>query len=890
MANTQNRHTHILFWNAQSIQHKKQELLNLLQSDRIPVALINETHLRAEDKFSTRNFTSYRSDRQDRRGGGVAILVHKTIDHHKIEIPPLNRTEAVAIKLEANGHPVTIVSVYNPPGDIDTDDLEALLQISNSVIIAGDLNAKHRDWQCKTTNPPGTKLYDLYYNGNQNFQILAPAEPTHIPDQVSFEPDILDIALVKNVRNNITIKTLNNLDSDHLPVLLTMRGQIKFAEQRSFLQYHLANWERFQLDINNNVPDLDLKTENELNNGVQVLTKVIQAAIAHNIPERKIKYNKPFIPDSIKRLIRQRNDARRKWQRHHGNQNFRQQMNDLRYQIRRAMLEHVSSTWDNALANLDTTNMTKTWNLAKRIMHKNVELPPINTNTGQATTPNEKAEAFTRHLVQTFSPNNNPNNNNFIRQTENIVENFIQHPPRSTIRRTIPAEVAWQIRHLPDKKAPGPDGIQNIVLKRLPPSGIAFLTKIINAILELKIYPTAWKEGRILLFPKNSGDLHNPESYRPITLLNTMGKVAEKIISKRLNFALREMNILRDEQFGFRPKHNTQSQLMRHIKQITKGFREKRVTVGLYLDIKQAFDKVWHKGLIRKMMDMNINDGLIHLIHNYLKNRQFKVNVKGTDSTKEYIKSGVPQGSILGPTLFNLYINDMPHDNIYNNSLLHIFADDTLITGQSRQPILATRQVQKNLNQIEKWLEKWRLTINIDKCQAVLYTKRHSLYRRLPPELKLNGQPINWNTEAKYLGVILDQKLLFKNHINWIRARAFGRLKTLYPMLNYRSHLNLKTALTLYKALLRPIITYACPVWGNASKTHIKKLQVFQNKVLYMITKLPKFTPTWVLHKEAHIETINEYIQQSITRFNDSCQGHSNPMVARLGTHNQQSD
>ena len=887
MANTQ---TQILFWNAQSIRHTKHELLNLLQSDRIPVALINETHLRAEDKFTTRNFTTYRSDRQDGRGGGVAIIVHKTIEHQKIEIPPLNRTEAVAIKLEANGHPVTLVSVYNPPRDIDTDDLETLLQISNSVIIAGDLNAKHRDWQCNSTNRSGTKLYDFYYNGNQNFQILAPAEPTHIPDNANSEPDILDIALVKNVRSTITIKTLNNLDSDHLPVLLTLRGSIKLADQRSFLQYHQANWERFQLDIQNNVPELDIKTEDELNTGVQVLTEVIQAAIEHNIPERKIKYAKPSIPDAIKRLIRQRNDARRKWQRHHGNQNFRQQMNNLRYQIRRAMIEHISSTWDNALANLDTTNMTRTWDIVKRIMHKSVELPPINTNTGQATTPTEKAEAFARHLAETFSPNNNPNNNNFIRQTEHIVENFIQQPPRSTIRRTIPAEVAWQIRHLPDKKAPGPDGIQNIVLKRLPPSGIAFLTKIINAILELKIYPAAWKEGRVLLFPKISRDLHNPESYRPITLLNTMGKVAEKIISKRLNSALHQMNIIRDEQFGFRPKHSTHSQLIRHTKQITRGFKEKRVTVGLYLDIKQAFDKVWHKGLIRKMVDSNINDGLIHLIHNYLENRQFKVHVKGIDSQTESIKSGVPQGSILGPMLFNLYINDMPHNNIHNNSHLHIFADDTLITGQSRQPTLATRQVQQNLNQVEKWLEKWRLTINIDKCQAVLYTKRHSLYRRLPPPLKLNGQEINWNTEAKYLGVILDQKLLFKSHINWIRARAFGRLKTLYPIINNKTHLNLKTALTLYKTLLRPIITYACPVWGNASKTHIQKLQVFQNKVLYTITKLPNFIPIWLLHEETHMETISEYIEKSMTRFNDSCQGHSNPMIARLHIHHQESD
>lgn len=203
---------------------------------------------------------------------------------------------------------------------------------------------------------------------------------------------------------------------------------------------------------------------------------------------------------------------------------------------------------------------------------------------------------------------------------------------------------------------------------------------------------------------------------------------------------------------------------------------------------------------------------------------------------------------------------------------------------------LAARQVQRNLTLLEDWLEKWRIKININKCQAILFSKKTKNFRILPPPLQLHGQPIEWKEEVKYLGITLDKKLLFKRHIDTIKGKAYGKLKRLYPVLNPKSKLQYKTALTLYKTLLRPIITYACPVWGHAARCHIKKLQIFQNKMLYMITKLPRVTPVNVLHDQTRMETIEEFIKRLSENFYSKCQDHENPLVAELGDYNQQFD
>lgn len=872
----------ILFWNAQSIRNKKHEFLQLLQDNRIHVALINETHLNTNDKFTLRNYKVHRSDRVNRRGGGTAIAIHKSIQHTAIPLTQLQRTEATAVRIIVDNKPITLIAVYNPPGDISVDEIEALLRTSNSVIIAGDVNAKHTCWNSRSVNQAGVALLEMFEETDTPFGIIAPNEVTYIPHNENQQSDVLDIALVRNVNMNIQIRALNELSSDHSPVVLTLSGKLKEINKKVVLNYAHANWEQFQNDIIENLPNQQIENQEDLERSVQILTGIIQNAINENIPKKKINEHRPSITAEIKCLIRQRNDARRKWQRHR-NPHHKVLMNRLKWDISQALQEHISNTWDNVLSELDTRNMSEVWNLTKRVMHVHTPLPPLIHNNHTAYTGEEKAAVFATCLRNTFTPNESHHNNHFIRETEQIVTNFMNTPNTTDIRNTSVGEVAWQIKHLKNRKAPGIDGIQNQVLKYLPLVAIRYLVNIINAMFRLKHFPHIWKEGRVLLFPKPKKDLSDPGNYRPITLLDTMSKIAEKILSKRLSHNLKTLNVLRNEQCGFRPKHSATAQLMRHVENISRGFNENRSTAALYLDIKQAFDKVWHDGLIRKMIELNLDDGIIRLVYHYLSNRRFHVNCENKHSDLKDIRSGVPQGSILGPTLFNIFINDIPHRSQYNNSNIHIFADDTLITGQSVKATHAANQIRRTIPLLEEWLTKWRVEINTDKCQAVLFTKKWSQLRILPPELIINGKAIPWKTEAKYLGVILDQKLLFRKHIDSLRAKAYAQLRNIFPLLNSTSKLNIRTSLTIYKALVRSIITYASPVWGHASKTHMSKLQKLQNRVLYTVTKLPRVTPIWTLHKETNMDTIQEYIATSAATFYESCNGHENPQIAELG-------
>jgi hypothetical protein len=188
----------------------------------------------------------------------------------------------------------------------------------------------------------------------------------------------------------------------------------------------------------------------------------------------------------------------------------------------------------------------------------------------------------------------------FTAHTEQLVKDFLTQPFTDRLRPTNHFEIGWLVRHLKPKSAPGLDGIQNIILEHLPQSAVKFIATIFNKSLALNYFPTQWKVAKLLMLPKPGKDLSSPLNYRPISLLNSLGKLFEKIILKRLNYQLREQNVIWDEQFGFKRGHSTTHALLRNVERITHGFNYRKATVILFLDIERAFDKVWTTGLIAK--------------------------------------------------------------------------------------------------------------------------------------------------------------------------------------------------------------------------------------------------------------------------------------------------
>ncbi|KAK7791576.1 hypothetical protein R5R35_002865 [Gryllus longicercus] len=416
------------------------------------------------------------------------------------------------------------------------------------------------------------------------------------------------------------------------------------------------------------------------------------------------------------------------------------------------------------------------------------------------------------------------------------------------------------------------------MLKNLNKNSVAGLTAIFNAILRFNYFPNAWKTAIVLPFRKPGKDPRRPEHYRPISLLPSISKIFERLLLKRLNKYLKDTDAIPDIQFGFRANHSCTHQLLRLTEYIAQSFQEKKHTLAAFLDIAQAYDRVWHTGLLFKIRQLGIPEYIQNIIKGFISDRKFKVKINHSFSTLRNITAGVPQGSVLSPVLFNIFMNDIPKCSNVETAL---FADDTALFSASSDINLAFNRVQNNLNTLIQWTKKWRIAINSQKCQTKIFTLRRPL---IPPNLKVDDNEIPWKSEPiKYLGVLLDKKLTWKPHIHAAINKSNAKILKLYPLINQHSTLNTKCQILLYKSIILPTLTYACPVWGNAAPTTIQKLQIVQNKVLRKSIKAPWFIPNHQIHRELQMETVLEHIKKLANNFYSSLPSSHATLIFQLG-------
>lgn len=358
-----------------------------------------------------------------------------------------------------------------------------------------------------------------------------------------------------------------------------------------------------------------------------------------------------------------------------------------------------------------------------------------------------------------------------------------------------------------------------------------------------------------------------------------MGKVCELVILQRLSNSVEANNTIPDEQFGFRQHHSTDHQVLRVVEYATEGFNRKQSTGAIFLDVSKAFDKVWHEGLLYKIAHANIPIGLCRLTASFLKQRRFRIKLDQTKSTLRPATAGVPQGSTLSPLLFSLFIHDIPRTR---NTELALYADDTAVYSRSTAPWLITRRLQEAAENLEDWFSRWRIGVNAEKSTAMFLSKRlHQPDRGI----MIFNQEIPWRDTTKYLGIIIDRKLLWKAHIQARANKTKAALSSLFCLLNRKSKLNSKNKIKIYKAILRPMMTYGCSVWGTAATTHIQQLQTIQNKVLRMSVDAPWFIRNAQLHRDLDIPYINEYIQELAENTFTRADQHHNPLIRAMGNY-----
>lgn len=607
-------------------------------------------------------------------------------------------------------------------------------------------------------------------------------------------------------------------------------------------------------------------------------TSIITKALKDSVPEKTFTSNNE-LPIEITNMIEAKNKLRRQ---HHKSkvQPTKRKMKSEINQMNKIIKEMIDLHRDNSVhAKLnDIKYDTNMFRKIKAITNQANNPVPALTNRNGLTISNLKDKA---NLIATYFENVHSQNINF---------GSAQH--EAEVNETVKGFIGTSSSEdyeLKNKK-PGKDKIPNIALKRLPGKGIEFLVNLTNNILRLSYFPEDWKIANIIPVLKSDKPADEVQSYRPISLLCSMSKVVERIIFDRILSFAYENDIIPPEQFGFRRKHSTVHALLNLSEKIVSGFNKNLTTIALFLDIEKAFDTVWFNGLVFKFINLNFPQYLTRLIFNYLSGRTFKVCINNVQSDVKLIVAGCPQGSILAPLLYSLYMFDIPKDPTTN---LSMFADDTSTSSASENPRVASQNVQRHLNKIVKFLEKWKIKINSSKTEAIVfrYYKKKYKVQQNPLPIFVNDRQVEYKDKVKHLGYILQSNLKPNAHIKHVLGKGYAGLRKLYPLLKPNSGLSTSIKCRLYTAIIRPAITYAIPVWMNHNKTHNNKLKILENKCIRLALSersaptRTRYASTRDLHIKSKVPHLNTFMEKITKSFLTKTRDHDNQIISSLGNY-----
>jgi hypothetical protein len=671
------------------------------------ILVITETKLINSDKITFRNYTLTRQDRNNNkntRGGGVLIAVRKGVPYTSKKTPNTS-LETAAIQLADNGP--AIVGAYNPPYNyFKVSELSKILAISNKTILAGDLNAKNTVWNCNSNETNGITL-EKYLNSSGT-SINFPNEPTHTPLNGT-NPTTIDIFLAKNIQNYTRARTLNDLNSDHSPVCMETTYDGLEDVSRRITSFKNTDWTKFRSDINRAIKiNSNIGTIEKLNSEITKFTSILVEMSKKHSKEVDPTFRLQ-IPDDITQLMKERNKIRKIYQRT-GASEDKNLMTKHNEEIKNRLEIHKRKFWNNKLKKLNTKD-NSLWKMAKSLKKNRNELPPLQlVNGDEAVTDKEKAEALVSHfqsIHQDLFSISTPEQDRIDTEVEAMLKT--ESPPDNDYldsMRTNPHEIFKIVKRLKIGKAFGEDNVQNIVLKNLPRKAIIQLNHIVNAIFNLNYFPVKFKSAVIIPIPKSGKNKMKISSYR------------------RLNKIIVKHRLDKPTQMGFKKNHSTTLQLARIINEILIEFNKDKTTAMTLIDLEKAFDTVWINGLVKKMCVNGININFAKLIHSYLAQRDIKVKVNNTLSTTKTINRGVPQGSVIAPTLFNLFTFDIPD---FEKSKTALYADDMATYAHSFYAQAAITQNQIHVRKLENYYKSWKLKINESKTENIIFARKERI-------------------------------------------------------------------------------------------------------------------------------------------------------------------
>ena len=746
------------------------------------------------------------------------VAVHKSLV--VTECPEFDtKCEIIWCALQfSNAKPLFLASFYRPPS-ASISDLEEL-QISLSkllskhrrshpnVIIGGDFNLPHIDWKsgsissssCTSTHQ---YLLDILLENSLIQLVRGITRPA--------SNNTLDLLLTTNPNLVSDVSVYPGI-SDHNIVAFTYsrKPQVGYAPPRRIYQFQKADHQRLKDAVSNfsaeflaSSPETNTVDEN-WTKIISFLTKCMQEFVPSKLS--KTRHHLPWITPSIKRQMRKRDKLFKKAHKHPSTaawKSFRQYRNKVAKLAHQAHHDYIQNVIGKSLED----NPKVFWSYVKQCRTESIGIPPLRHENKLSISDSDKAESLNNYFQSVFTP-------------ANITQPHSHHPsPYKNIGHLHIHRpgVVKQLLQLNPSKASGPDEIPPRLLKLVAEELAPSLAFLCHESFNSGIVPNNWKQALVTPIHKG-GDKGNPGNYRPISLTCICCKIMEHIILSHISKHLASNNILIDEQHGFRQKLSTTTQLITTTNDWALSLQCRAQTDVIFLDFQKAFDRVSHTHLQTKLQFYGITGDTLLWIMSLLTNRHQAVVVNGSQSSWKPVTSGVPQGSVIGPALFLLYINDINH-NI--RSKIRLFADDSVIYKQIDSQADAIH-LQEDLDTLSDWSKKWLMNFNIKKCAILTITRKR---KPLTTDYKLLNESIPRVEQYKYLGVHISKDLRWNTHCQQTLQKAN---KTLGLLRRTLSPCSKEVKARAYTSLVRPQLEYGMEVSNPYTITLVQQLEAVQ--------------------------------------------------------------
>lgn len=873
----------ILQFNVNGLRTSKSELASYLRENNVKVACLQETKLRPNN--SDPSFPGYallRRDRQGGGGGGVAILISHDVEFTPVDVEDLLNAdphlEAIAVRIHLRHFSLLVYNIYVPPASSCEPNyvpnfLSLLDHADGDAVVVGDFNAHNTSWFSASDDARGDLLLDAVEGSD--LSLLNLDFPTRVPrDGNPSSPDVslatshllpsLNWAVPYITDNAFSSSPLN---SDHLPILITFVDpfhQHDFANstrpQRSYVNLRKADWAAFTAELESLVP-VDLPSS--CAKGERLLRDAVNTAAKHAIPAG---YRFDFVPGLPPEAVAVRDERDRVRAANPRDP----QVAALERQVRDLCDMAAREEFNKELQGPDgQSNPTKFADLVRRLSGKRVFRPP-----NQPITFKGKVHTKRKTIAQRFNKQyTSIGSHRHLRLTRRVLRRIRKKKLDPEFAPFADADTINAIRRAKSSSAVGPDGMSMIHLKHFGRRAISYLTNLFNLSVSSSNIPSIWKKAHILPVPKPNKPALISTSYRPISLLCPASKVLERLILPLLSPALAPS----PSQHGFRSLHSTSSALLPTVTRIANGFNERKPplrTATVAIDISKAFDAVQHSLLLNQICDTNLNSNLVHWLAAYLRGRQARTIWQGAFSSWRNVKTGVPQGSVLGPILFNFFVSDCPVDQ-------PSYADDFTFSRSAVEVAELEAGLQADVDAVVAWASSKMLSIAPDKCTITLFTPDKARQSQVHPQVLIGGQSIPLDKRPRILGVNFDTHFNFGAHATKVAKSCREKLRTLRALAGSGWGCQKEVMLSAYKTYVEPVINYAAAVWTpNASDSSINQLQRIQNQALRLATGCHAASTVSHLHQESKFALVKDHLDMLSTQHLASCLRPSHPSNA----------